>query len=318
MLQSRCCGQKRKHPRAKMEPNIVVLGSCNIDMTVLLERFPLPGETLQGEAIECYPGGKGANQAVAAARLGVRTTFLGKLGQDTWTDFLLRSLINEHINTQYIKIEQNVPCGMAIIYVLKHTGENSIVYLPGANQYVDTAYVETVLPVLLTADVLLLQLEIPLTTVAHLLSVLPPKRPLVILDPAPVKNLSSLPLHRIDILTPNQQELQLITGCSDAVKAAESLLRQGVKHVICKLGEKGALSVTPQETKHFPSFPVVAVDTTAAGDAFNAALAVGLLNGWPLEQTITFANAAGALTVSRRGAQTSLPYKWEVDALLQQ
>jgi len=300
-----------------MEPNIVVLGSCNIDLTVVLERFPLPGETLRGEAIEYYSGGKGANQAVAAARLGIKTTFLGKLGQDMWTDFLLNSLIKENINTQYIQVAHNAPCGMAIIYVSKHTGDNIIVYLPGANQYIDIAYVETVFPVLLAADVLLLQLEIPLATVAHVLSVLPRKKPLVILDPAPAQNLSSIPLHRIDILTPNQQELQLITGCSDVVKAAELLLRQGVKHVVCKLGEKGALSVTPQQLQHFPAFPVAAVDTTAAGDAFNAALAVGLVNGWTLDRTITFANAAGALTTTRRGAQTSLPFRREVDSLLQ-
>lgn len=301
-----------------MNHKIVVLGSCNIDITVVLDRFPLLGETLRGESVQYYPGGKGANQAVAAARLGVKTTFLGKLGEDAWTDFLLRSLIAEDVDTRYVEITKKESCGMAIIYVLKHTGENMIVYLPGANQQIDVAYVDSVRSVLLAADVVLLQLEIPLSTVVHVLTTLPPNKPLVILDPAPARNLSSLPLQRVDILTPNQQELQLITGCPDPAKAAEFLLRQGVKHVICKLGDKGALSVTPQKTMYFPAFNVVAIDTTAAGDAFNAALAVGFVNGWALEKIITFANAAGALTTTRRGAQTSLPYRHEVDALLGQ
>lgn len=294
---------------------ITVLGSANIDFVFQVERLPRFGETIAGQSCERFPGGKGANQAAACGRLRADVVFLGKVGDDPFGEELLRSLRNSGVNVDHVKREKGIYTGTTAIFV-SPSGENAILYLAGANKYVDEAYVDTVLDVIVSSSVLLVQFEIPITTIAYLLRKLPPEKPLVILDPAPAYSLSQLPADRIDIITPNITELESLTGTNNVEQGGKQLLNAGIKHVICKVGENGAWLITRDKTQHFPGFRVPVVDTTAAGDAFNGALAVALAEGFSLDESIVWGNAAGALACTRRGAQPSLPFREEVEQLL--
>ena len=292
---------------------IVVLGSANMDVVTEVARMPHPGETVPGKALRYYPGGKGANQAVAAARLGGPVSFCGEVGRDAFGERLLDAMRADGVDVSGVEIAADAATGTASIWV-EDGGENASACVPGANGAVDRAYVDRILARIAAADVLLLQLEIPLDTVAYLLRRLPGGRPLVILDPAPARELSGLPLDRIDVLTPNETELRAITGIADPALAARSLLERGVRAVVCKAGERGAIWFGVSATR-VPAFRVRVVDTTAAGDAFNGALAVALTDR-PLHDAVRFANAAGALATTKRGAQPSLPRRAEVEELL--
>ena len=294
---------------------IAVLGSINMDLVAEAPYFPSKGETVLGRGFARYPGGKGGNQAVAAARLGAQVSFYGKVGDDLFSHELLRSLRENGVDVNAVEHIKGTACGIASIWVTED-GENAIVYVPGANALVDTTYIDRVLPQLAAAKVLLLQFEIPLRTVAYLLRRLPPKSPMVILDPAPAQDISGLPLERVDIITPNRGELITLTGEEELEKAAQLLLRFGVGKVICKASAEGAYLFEKKGFHHFPAFPIDPVDTTAAGDAFNGALAVALAEGRLVEEAIVWANAAGALAASRPGAQPSLPTRQEVETLL--
>lgn len=297
---------------------IAVLGSINMDLVCKLPRFARPGETLRGLSFARYPGGKGGNQAVAAARLtaqGTRVSFYGKVGNDFFGRELLRSLKTNGVNVDAIDQVKEAPSGIASIWVTE-TGENAIVYVPGANAFVDPAYVDRVFSRLIAADLLLLQFEIPLETITYLLQRLPPQSPLVILDPAPVQDHFNLPFERVNIITPNRGELIELTGEHEIEKGARKLLKLGVGQVICKAGADGAYLITRDHFRHFPAFPVKPVDTTAAGDAFNGALAVALMEGKDIEDAINFACIAGALATTKSGAFPSLPYRHEVEDLI--
>jgi len=285
---------------------IAVVGSINMDLVLELERLPRSGETVSGGRASLYPGGKGANQAVAVARLGTEVEFFGAVGDDSYGKRLVRGLTENGVGATSIEIKQNVASGLATIWV-DAAGENAIAVASGANAHVDRAFIDRHLDRIVSADTLLLQLEIPLDTVAYLLRALPVEAPRVILDPAPARDLEPLPLSRVDILTPNTQELLAIAGNSDPEGAARSLLDRGVRNVVCTEGAAGATWYAPgREPLRFPTPSVDAVDTTAAGDAFNGALAWALQDAG-LEAAITWALAAGALATTIRGAQPSLP-----------
>jgi len=294
---------------------IAVLGSANIDLVFQVKRLPRFGETIAGLSYERFPGGKGANQAVACGRLGADVVFLGKVGDDPFARELLDSIAASNVKVDFVKIQRGICTGTTAIFVSPN-GENAILYFGGANTYVDKAYIDEVFGIISSAKVVLVQFEIPLETIAYLLSRLPPENPVVIVDPAPAYELSGLPAKRIDVLTPNTSELEALTGTSDVKVGGRKLLDMGIKQIICKAGENGAWLITQSAIKHFPAFPVDVVDTTAAGDAFNGALATALANGLSIEEAIVWGNAAGALACTRRGAQPSLPYLEEVKALL--
>jgi ribokinase len=291
---------------------IVVLGSANMDVVTEVTRIPRPGETVAGKSMCHYLGGKGANQAVAAARLGASVSFFGKVGRDPFGERLLEGLRADGVNVAGVESTSEEATGTASIWV-EESGENAIACVPGANGMVDADYIDRISDRVAAADVLLLQLEIPLDTVIYLLGRLPRGRPLVILDPSPAQNLSRVPLHRIDVVTPNRTELLALTQMDDMKSAAGTLLRAGVGAVICKAGGEGAFWFG-ETMSHVPAVPVRVVDTTAAGDAFNGALACAITERSMLD-AIRWANAAGALATTKAGAQPSLPRRADVDRL---
>jgi ribokinase len=259
-----------------------------------------------------YLGGKGANQAVAAARLGASVSFFGKVGRDPFGERLLEGLRADGVNVAAVESTDKEATGTASIWV-EEGGENAIACVPGANGMVDADYIDRIFDRVAAADVLLLQLEIPLDTVAYLLGRLPRGRPLVILDPSPAQDLSRLPLRRVDVLTPNRTELLALTQMDDMKSAAAALLRAGIGAVICKAGGEGAFWFG-ETMSHVPAVPVCVVDTTAAGDAFNGALACAITERSMLD-AIRWANAAGAIATTKAGAQPSLPRRVDVDRL---
>jgi ribokinase len=285
---------------------IAVLGSVNMDLVLRVPRFPAPGETLSGTEAATYAGGKGANQAVAAARLGADVRFFGKVGDDAFGDRLLSESGGSGVDVESVERELDCASGLASIWV-NEAGENAITLAPGANGRVDESYLLRHLETICSADILLLQLEIPIETIAQLLRRLPKGRPIAILDPAPAQDLSQLPLSRIDILTPNEHELRLISGKDSVEEGAFQLIDRGVNNVICTLGAQGAIWFSADGAmSHFSSPEVEVVDTTAAGDAFNGALAWALQTS-SLEDAIAQAVIAGALATTKSGAQASLP-----------
>ena len=291
---------------------IVVLGSANMDVVTEVSRIPRPGETVAGKSMRHYLGGKGANQAVAAARLGAPVFFFGKVGRDPFGERLLEGLRADGVDVTAVESMDEEATGTASIWV-EESGENAIACVPGANGTVDADYVDRIFHRVAAADVLLLQLEIPLDTVVYLLGRLPRGRPLVILDPSPAQDLSRLPLRRVDVLTPNRTELLALTQMDDMESAAGALLRAGVGSVVCKAGEDGAFWFG-ETAHHVPALPVAVVDTTAAGDAFNGALACAIMERSMMD-AIRWANAAGALATTKAGAQPSLPCRADVDRL---
>ena len=298
-------------------PNVLVIGSVNADLVVRTPRFPAPGETISGEDLSIIPGGKGANQAVAAARQGASVVMVGRVGNDSFGPTLIQNLKENQVNTGFVQISESAT-GTAII-VVDSSGQNSIVLSPGANGKVTPSDVDSVS--FQDADMLLLQLEIPLETVAHAADVARQKGLRVILNPAPARQLPDLLLADVDILVPNESELQLLSGqpvtdVDSATSAARAVLKKGVKTIIVTLGANGALLVADEKVTHVPTFNVDVVDTTAAGDAFIGGLAAALLKGKSLEDAVRYGNASGALAVTKFGAQPSLPRAEDVENLI--
>ena len=300
---------------------ILSFGSLNLDLVTQTPHLPTPGETVLGTHFLTAPGGKGANQAVAAARLGVPTQMVGRVGGDDFGQILLQSLKAAGVNTDGVKIDETIHSGVAAIAVDSH-GENHIIVVPGANGRVDRSDVDRLTQWFPHSQILMMQLEIPVSVVHQAAQSAQEAGVTVILDPAPAQsNLPETIYPLIDILTPNQVEAEQLVGFpvnnpETAAKAATIFQQRGVKTVIVKLGVQGALCSTAGNTFHIPAFPVNAVDTVAAGDAFNGGLAAALAEGYALRQAVIRGSAAAAISVTKAGAQPSMPDRSTVEALL--
>lgn len=295
---------------------IVVIGSTNTDMVVKSRKIPSPGETILGGTFLMNPGGKGANQAVAAARLNGNVTFVTKLGNDLFGEQAKHIFDFEGIDTKYIVKDPKNPSGIALIMV-DQDGENCIVVAPGSNGTLSAYDIAEEVYGNDPSDVFLMQLEVPVSTVEFVAQKVFERNNRVILNPAPARQLSDDLLTCIDIITPNEVEAEILTGikvidAASAEEAAEKLMSTGVRNVIITMGAAGAFLLTDKVSKLIPVVPVRAVDTTAAGDVFNGALAVAISEGKDLEEAVVFANKAASISVTRMGAQASAPYRKEI------
>ena len=296
--------------------NIVVIGSTNMDMVVKSSHIPVPGETVLGGAFLMNPGGKGANQAVSVARLGGEVTFISKVGNDVFGKQSTQAFEEEGIDISGVLEDKSAPSGVALITV-DDSGENSIVVASGANLNLAPRDVEKYLMKLENIGIILMQLEIPIDTVKFIVNYAYKHGIKVILNPAPSNPLVTELFHMIDIITPNSNEAEMLTGIAvvdikSAHKAAKHLHQQGVKNVAITLGSKGAVLLNEHGFHEVPATKVDAIDTTAAGDVFNGALAVAVSEGKDLLSAVTFACQAASITTTRMGAQSSIPYRREL------
>jgi ribokinase len=301
-----------------MAQSIVVVGSSNTDMIIKLERIPKPGETLLAGEFVTAAGGKGANQAVAAAQAGGAVTLVARVGRDMFGERAVAGLSRAGINVDYVQYDKS-PSGVALIFVDKN-GENSIGVGSGANAKLSPADVRRAKSAFAGAKAVVMQLETPLDTVQAAADLGAAAGAIVILNPAPAQRLPDALLKKVAILTPNESEAELLTGIKangDGAcgRAADALLRKGVGTVIITLGPRGAFVATSASKQLVPAFKVAPVDTTAAGDTFNGALAVALAEGMPMLEAVRFANAAAAISVTRMGAQPSAPKRTEIEKL---
>lgn len=303
---------------ADRQPRVVVVGSLNMDLVAWAPRRPARGESLRGSRFGMFLGGKGFNQAVAAARLGASVTMVGRVGGDSFGASLVDALKAEGVDARYVSRDPVVPTGTAMI-VVEPDGANSIVVVLGANLTLEAHHVDAALEAIATADVLLLQLEVPQEASLHAARLARAAGGTVLLNPAPAPDQPLRPdlLRLADWLMPNEVEAAMLTGVSgDPLAAARALLSQGAGRVVVTLGPQGSLLVTPDVELRVPAFPVDSVDSTAAGDAFCGALAVALARGQSESDAVRMANAAGALAVTVAGAEPSLPKREAVEELM--
>jgi ribokinase len=304
---------------AQQQWDVVVVGSANTDYTVRGKRLPKPGETVQGEQFQIAQGGKGANQAVAAARLGARVAFIARVGSDDRGDAMLNQLQHEGVDTQYIVRDVHTPTGAAVIHV-EESGEKQIFMAPNANSKLSRTDVQKS-PYLRNVHVVVMQLEIPLETVLEVVKISYGSGAKILLDPAPPIKLPDDLLQRITLIKPDAREAEGLTGIKvtdkdSARRAADKLLESGVKAVAVQAGDEGDLLKWGEGELWLPHIPVDSVDATGAGDAFIAASAVALAEGRSWEELGHFANTAAALTTTRLGAQAALPYREQVNQLM--
>lgn len=301
---------------------LIVLGSVNVDHILNVPKFPKPGETLSGSNYKISFGGKGANQAVAAGRLGANIQFIAAVGNDELGNKIKQQLNNDNINTCSVACIEGQNTGVALILV-NAQGENQIAIHAGANAQVTTEYLLKYKEDIINADAMLMQLETPLATIEQAAKLAKQHQTQVILNPAPAQKLSDDLLKHIDIITPNETEAEYLTGIKvltekDAEQAAIFLHKKGIETVIITLGCKGAWVSSAQQGAIIAGFKVKAIDTIGAGDTFNGMLVTALLEGKTLEQAIKYAHAAGALSVTKPGAQTAVPSRNEVEEFLEQ
>jgi len=301
-----------------MKPSIVVVGSSNTDMVIQADHLPAPGETILGGTFFMMQGGKGANQAVAAARLDAQVTFIAKVGTDIFGEQSVQLYKDEGIDTSYITTDANRPSGVALITV-DNNGENCIAVAQGANGALHTDDISEAQTVCKQSSLILMQLEIPLETVKYVASLAKSNNIKLVLNPAPACPLPDDLLRKVSVITPNEKEAEMLTGVKisgvdSAKEAAKMLAAKGIETVIITMGSAGALIYEKNTSEVVAAAKVKAVDTTAAGDVFNGALAVALSEGKDMIQAVQFANAAAAISVTRLGAQASAPKRKEVEA----
>lgn len=299
-----------------MGKQILVVGSLNMDIVVEMSKMPKCGETVLGNGLSYVPGGKGANQACAIGRLGGNVSMLGCVGNDSFGSAQIESLSQCGVCMDYIQEEKTLT-GTAVIFVDKN-GDNSIVVLSGANKHCDIEYIKKRDRLFRESDYIMFQMEIPTETVYYGLCRAKELGKNTLLNPAPVPDFIPDGIWKqIDYLTPNETELMKLTGIKDASeknirKGARKLIEKGVKNILVTLGERGALFINAETEQYFPARCVQAVDTTAAGDCFNGAFIMALAEGKNTEEAIKFANIASSITVTRKGAQSSIPYRDEI------
>lgn len=292
-----------------MEMKIAVVGSINMDMTVVAERIPLKGETLKGESVHYIPGGKGANQAVAMAKLGAKTEMFGCVGQDVSGQKLLDNLASFGVEIGHIKVTENAPTGIAMITVGEN--DNTIVVVAGANNEVDRAYIDEIKPILETYDMVVLQHEIPLDSVHYVVDFCANKKIPVLLNPAPAAQVPMDIIEKVTYLTPNEHEAVLIFGKE---KTTEELLKQYPEKLIITQGSKGvSIALSSSEVITVPARPAKVADTTGAGDTLNGAFAVRKAAGDDMKKALTYANIAASLSTEKFGAQSGMPTEKEVE-----
>jgi ribokinase len=301
---------------------VVVIGSSNTDMAVRTPRIPAPGETVLGGDFMMTSGGKGANQAVAAARLGADVTLIARVGTDVFGDRTVAHIAAAGVNTKYIVRDSRAASGVALICIAED-GQNSIVVAGGANNRLSPEDIDAARSAIEEADVITVQFETPLETVAHVIRVAKELGRQIVVNPAPALALPAGFLKGVDVITPNEVEAAMLLGlapdeCIEGAEAARRLLVLGVGAAVVTLGSEGAVCGTTGRVQQIPGKRVTAVDTTAAGDCFTGALACALGEGHELGPAISFANAAAALSVTRLGAQVSMPTRSEVESLIQQ
>lgn len=302
--------------------DIVVIGSLNMDLVVRVPKMPKPGETILGDNFKVLPGGKGANQAVAAARLGAKVTMIGRVGEDDFGRTLIQNLEVEGINVANITRDLSTASGIAMITV-DESGQNSIVVASGANMCLKPEHIRKAWKNLGNVDFVVMPLEIPLDCIIEATRLGKASGATILLNPAPAQELPDDLLQEIDILIPNETELEILSGLPvhdvvSAKEAARFLLQKGVPAIIITLGEKGALLLEDEMEIYILSEKVEVVDTTAAGDSFIGGLTTALTKGWSLEKAVRYANCAGAAAVTKFGAQPSLPTPEDVDILFSQ
>ncbi len=301
---------------------IVVFGSINMDLTTYVPRLPRPGETLRGSSFITVPGGKGNNQAVAAARLGASVVFIGRVGSDSFGPEVLRIVSEQNVDVSQVRLDENHKTGLAVISV-DEEAENSIIIVSGANLALDESDVAKTRQALEGAKVLMVQLETNLDPVLEVIRIAQEMGVTVIFDPAPASLLPEIAFQHMDFITPNEVETETLVGfrpknTSDAEKAARLFREKGVRTAIIKLGAQGAYFQGPEGSGFQMPFKVAAIDTVAAGDAFNGALAVALSEGRPVSEAVRWGAAAGALATTRKGAMPAMPYREELLQLLEE
>jgi len=300
--------------------SILVLGSFMMDQVVSTPRAPKNGETIIGDNFAVYPGGKGANQAVSASRLGGDVSMAGKVGEDKYGEDFLQTLNDEGINTTFIEKDSRYATGVGFV-TSEHNGNNRIIVVPGANLKYNKKELLRLDSILESINILIIQLEMDISVMEEAVKMAKVNNVQVILNPAPGQVLEDSLLQHIDYLTPNETELEILTDMKvdtidNIIDAAKKLLSKGVKNIIVTLGSKGALIVNKDLIKHIEGFKVSTRDTVAAGDAFNGALSVAITEEKPLAEAVLLANAAGALTATKKGAIPSIPSREDVEKLL--
>ena len=300
--------------------SIVVVGSSNTDMIIKVAHLPLPGETILGGEFTKAAGGKGANQAVAVARAGGEVNFIARVGDDIFGESAINGFMEDNINVDWVLKDAEAPSGVAQIFVADD-GENCIAVASGANARLSVEDIENARDVIESADILLTQLETPVETISKAISIARENGKTVILNPAPAQPLPDELLAKLSVITPNETEAELLTGVevvdeASAAVATASLKEKGVESVIITMGSKGAFVDHDNEQYMVPGFMVEAVDTTAAGDTFNGALTVALSQKKNFKDAVKFANAAAALSVTKLGAQPSVPSLEEINDFL--
>jgi ribokinase len=307
-------------PASPMKKPLLVVGSINMDLVMRTPRVPISGETMYGEELRAIPGGKGANQAVAAARLGMPVLMAGRVGRDQFGETLLAGLARDGVDIAHLEKDETAASGTTFIFV-EPGGENTIVVATGANGNFSPQSAERLAGVFDRVEWVLLQLELPLDSMGRVIELALAAGKRVVLDAGPACRKPLPAFYRVTVLSPNEAEAEALTGMTirdrdGALRAAHLLLSKGPGAVVLKLGARGALLADRERTLFVPPHAVRAVDTTAAGDAFSAAMAVCLAEGQGLEEAVRTANAAGALAVTRAGAQPSMPTRAELEAFL--